>query len=177
MPQTIVPAGAGDAEAIAALHAESWRNAYRSLVPDEFLDHRVVEERRAFWRARLATEDETRLLLKATADSLLIGFVCALRDADPEWGPLLDNLHVKPGFKGRGVGRALLSAARAWSAAVAPGRPMHLWVIEDNLDARRFYDRAGGGVAEQRIVDFTDGMVTPALRYVWPPLEVGRTGP
>jgi ribosomal protein S18 acetylase RimI-like enzyme len=172
MAHTIVPAGREDAPAIAALHTESWRSAYRGLVPDAFLDGPVVEERLEYWLHRLSTDDEgPRHLLKAVQGNLMVGFVCVVRDADPEWGPLLDNLHVKPACKGLGIGRELLGAAREWTALVAPGRPMHLWVIEDNTNARRFYERLGGVVAERQIVDFTAGIATPALRYVWEALK------
>ena len=30
-----------DAAAIAQLHADSWRSAYRGMLSDEYLDHRV----------------------------------------------------------------------------------------------------------------------------------------
>ena len=167
----IIPALPEDAAGIAALHAESWQNAYRGLVPDSFLDGPVIDERLLYWTQRMATDDEgPRQVLKAVNGGEMVGFVCTVRDADPVWGPLLDNLHVKPGFKGQGIGRDLLMAARKWAAGVAPGRPMHLWVIEDNTNARRFYDRVGGVVAERQIVDFTAGIATPALRYVWDPL-------
>jgi hypothetical protein len=43
-------------------------------------------------------------------------------------------------------------------------------LLEDNTNARRFYERVGGVVAERQIVDFTAGIATPALRYVWDPL-------
>ena len=171
MDYAIVPANPEDAPAIAALHSESWRSAYRGLVPDAFLDGPVIDERLRYWTSRMGHDDEgPRVVLKATTGSMLVGFVCAVRDADPAWGPLLDNLHVKPGFKGSGIGRALLGEARLWTARVAPGQPMHLWVIEDNSSARAFYDRVGGVVAERQILDFTAGITTPALRYVWDPL-------
>jgi GNAT superfamily N-acetyltransferase len=173
MNYSIVPADPTDAIAIATLHAESWRSAYRGLVPDAFLDGPVVEERLQYWTDRLAADEEgPRYLLKAVDGPVIVGFMCAVRDADPAWGPLLDNLHVKPGFKGLGIGRELLAAARKWTAQVAPRRPMHLWVIEDNMNARRFYERVGGVVAERQIVDFTAGIATPALRYLWQPLGV-----
>lgn len=171
MDYAIVPANPEDAPAIAALHTESWRTAYRGLVPDAFLDGPVIDERLQHWSSRMAHDDEgPRLVLKVVQGSTMVGFVCAVRDADPAWGPLLDNLHVKPGFKGAGIGRALLGEARRWTARVAPGQPMHLWVIEDNISARAFYDRVGGVVAERQILDFTAGITTPALRYVWEPL-------
>ncbi|MCC7008948.1 MAG: GNAT family N-acetyltransferase [Acidobacteria bacterium] len=163
----LVAATPGDAEAIAALHTESWRSAYRGLVPDAYLAGPIVEDRRQVWTARLAVPDAAQLVLKAVEDDQLVGFTCVLRDADPAWGPLLDNLHVRPGRRGRGIGAALLHAARQWSATVSPGQPMHLWVIEGNVRARRFYDREHGRVVERRDIELTAGIVTPALRYVW----------
>jgi GNAT superfamily N-acetyltransferase len=92
-----------------------------------------------------------------------------LLDAEPEWGPLLDNLHVAPALKGRGIGRELLHRARAWVARAAPGRTMHLWVIDQNQPARRFYERVGGSPAERRTNEMTPGVHVSAVRYVWPP--------
>jgi len=115
----------------------------------------------------MSRDDEARLVLKAVEDGATVGFTCVLRDADPEWGPLVDNLHVRPDRKGRGIGALLLRRAREWSARVARGRPMHLWVIEGNAEACRFYDRQHGRVTERKDIVLTDGIVTPALRYVW----------
>jgi GNAT superfamily N-acetyltransferase len=165
---TLVPAGPEDAHAIADLHVSSWRTAYKSLVPDEFLAGPVVADRRTLWDTRLSVPDETRLVLKAVdQNDALVGFTCVLRDAEPAWGPLLDNLHVTPELKGRGIGALLFRASRAWACAVAPGQPMHLWVIEGNEQARLFYDREHGEVVERQIVELTAGIYVPALRYVW----------
>ena len=53
--QTVVlrHAGAEDADAIAHLHAESWRRTYRGMMSDDFLDHRALDNRRLTWRERL----------------------------------------------------------------------------------------------------------------------------
>lgn len=170
MDYPIIEAGAEDADAIAALHAESWQDAYRGLVPDDYLDGPLLDERLAFWRARLARPSSDRLTLKAMSGGEMAGFACVLRDEDPEWGPLLDNLHVKPALKGRGIGARLLRASREWAAQVAPGRTLHLWVIENNLPARRFYDRQGGLVNGRSVHEMTAGVVIAAVRYVWPAL-------
>ena len=159
-----------DAEAIAALHAESWRSAYRGLIPDEDLGADLDRERQEFWRARFASAHPDRraafVAVAATPDDLLAGFACVLADADPDHGPLLDNLHVKPGWRGRGIGARLLHEARRWSAAIAPGEPMHLWVLEGNLAARHFY-RSQGGVEEDRRVEHRAGMTIVSLRCKW----------
>jgi GNAT superfamily N-acetyltransferase len=175
MQYAIVVAQPTDASAIAALHVESWRSAYRGLYPDEFLDGPLLEERVRFWNARMhAPAPERRHVLTAAAEGALVGFACVLLDAEPDWGPLLDNLHVKPAFKGHGIGTRLLSASREWAANAAPGQPMHLWVMEGNTAARRFYDRQGGTVAERTTVDVVPGTAQPVIRYSWPPLSNNR---
>jgi GNAT superfamily N-acetyltransferase len=157
-----------DAAAIAALHAESWRSAYRGLVPEDDLGDGLDDERLTFWRARFASPDpDRRIVFVAVADGVLVGFACVLADADPLYGPLLDNLHVKPGWRGRGLGAELLRRAREWSRAIAPGQPMHLWVLAGNGPARQFY-RSQGGVEEVRRVEHRAGMEIVSLRCIWP---------
>ena len=156
-----------DAEAIAALHAESWRSAYRGLVPDDDLGEGLDAERLQFWRSRFAAPDpDWRVVFLAMSDDLLVGFACVLADADPEHGPLLDNLHVKPGWRGQGIGALLLDKARRWSRSIAPGQPMHLWVLEGNAPARRFY-RNQGGVEDERRSEERGGMTIAVLRCTW----------
>ena len=167
---SIVPAAVADADAIAALHIESWRSAYRGLLPDDFLDGQVVQDRVELWRRRMpAPEPHRRLVLKAMSPHALVGFACVLLDAEPAWGALLDNLHVKPALKGQGIGRRLFQEAREWVNTTAPGQRFHLTVIEGNLDARRFYDRLGGAVVERKVIEVIPGTALAVLRYSWAP--------
>ncbi len=54
----------------------------------------------------------------------------------------IDDLYVRPGSRGRGVGAALLAAVQ--SACVERGvQALHVEVGADNLTARRLYERAG----------------------------------
>jgi GNAT superfamily N-acetyltransferase len=157
-----------DVAAIAALHTESWRSAYRGLVPDEFLDGPLDEERLRAWQERFASpHPERRLVLAAESDAGLLGFSCVLADADLAHGPLVDNLHVKPALRGHGIGARLLRDSRAWARTIAPDAPMHLWVMENNTAARRFY-RAQGGVEGDRRVNQMAGIDVVALRVTWP---------
>ena len=163
-------AAPADADEIAALHAESWRSAYEGLVPDDFLGAALDRQRRQAWRDRFAAPDTDRRMVRlAVAGGQLVGFTCVLADAEPALGPLLDNLHVKPGWRGLGIGARLLADSRAWAQRIAPGEPMHLWVIEGNTAARAFY-RARGGVEGERRINVMAGIEVPAVRYTWPPL-------
>ena len=167
MEYAIVVAASRDASAIAALHAESWRSAYRGLYPDEFLDGPILDERLRFWKERMsAANPERQRVIGAMADGQLVGFACVLLDAEPAWSPLLDNLHVKPGWRGRGLGAGLLQKSREWSRVIAPGQPMHLWVLAGNAVARRFY-RNQGGVEEGQRIEHREGMEIVSLRSMW----------
>ena len=168
----LVQATMEDAEAIAALHAESWRSAYRGLLPDDFLDGPVIEDRRTLWTERMkAPHAERRFVCKASddADGSLLGFACVLLDGEPEWGALLDNLHVRPDVKARAIGYALFTACRDWVRIAAPGTNMHLTVLEGNERARRFYERQGGTLIAKQEIEVLPGVQRTVLRYRWKP--------
>jgi GNAT superfamily N-acetyltransferase len=172
MEYVVVPARVEDAERIAHLHAASWRSAYRGLYPDAFLDGPVFDDGARAWHARMrAPGAHRRHVLKAVGGDAMVGFACVLLDAEPAWGALLDNLHVVPDLKGRGIGRRLFETAHRWVAAAAPGTRMHLTVIERNHNARAFYDRMGGAIVERTVVEVVPGTRLDVLRYAWEPLK------
>src|SRR5262249_29205966 len=145
MPVTSRPAAAADAAGIAALHTASWRSTYRGILSEAFLDGDIVANRLSLWEGRLAANgDMANMVVKvAEQDGKPIGFVCAILDEDPTWGAMIDNLHVLPACKGMGVGRALMHEAAAWVQHERPASRLHLWVYEQNHEARRFYERLG----------------------------------
>jgi ribosomal protein S18 acetylase RimI-like enzyme len=162
-------ATAGDAAAIAHLHAESWRSAYRGIFSDDFLDHRVHEERKDSWQARFSgKETQPFFVLLAENGDRLGGFACMFPHKDPVWGSYLDNLHVAPGLTGQGIGRSLLS--EVVRRLVLKGSPsgFYLWVVEQNHRAREFYEKAGGTVVGSELHTMPDGQSVVALRCHWP---------
>ena len=156
-----------DAGAIGALHAASWRANYRGAYRDEYLDGDVVEERRRVWEARLSTPAPNQLVLLAETDDELIGFACAFGADDPKWGTLLDNLHVRPGQQGNGIGAALLAEVAAWCRSSHPDCGLYLWVLEQNRGAQRFYHRLGATDEGGQLSNPPGGGQIPSRRYVW----------
>ena len=157
-----------DCEALAQLHAVSWRRAYRGILAQEFLDTFAEDDRRLVWRARLSDPNsDAQLVRVAVNEDGLVGFVCVFLDRDERWGALLDNVHVHPDLKGRGVGRQLMAQAASWVIDRRPSSSLHLWVFEENHSARGFYERFGGMSVERSFHRAADGNHVPGICYVW----------
>lgn len=156
-----------DAAAVARLHAESWRAHYRGAYRDEYLDGDVVEERIRVWEERLAAPAPNQLVVLAEEDGELIGFACAYGADDESWGTLLDNIHVRPGHQGRGVGAALLAEVAAWCRESHPDCGLYLWVLAQNRRAQRFYARLGASDEGGELSEPPGGGQIHGRRYAW----------
>lgn len=142
-------ASSKDIAAIAALHAESWRRHYRGAFSDAFLDGEVEASHRKIWSERLTATSVNHFTLAADCNGEGVGFVHMLLDEDPEWGALLDNLHVTYQPKRSEVGRRLLTAAARELTRCRPtDTRVYLWVLDQNTAAQAFYRACGGGDVE-----------------------------
>jgi GNAT superfamily N-acetyltransferase len=160
-----------DADAVAGLHAESWRRHYRGAFSDAFLDGDVRADRLAVWSARLRAPDPGSHTVLAEDDQGLVGFAHTVFEADPSWGALLDNLHVVPGRKRGGIGARLLALSAR--AVLDRSTGLYLWVLEQNADARAFYEARGARCVERAPASPPGGVASrlsgspAALRYAW----------
>lgn len=137
-----------DAAAISAVHVATWQAAYRGLLPDAYLDTLDPDRWRAGWEGVLAASDRPRAgtLVAGHRPEVVVGFVDVQptrdRDADPASVGEITSIYVRPDAWGAGIGRQLLSAAeetlRAHGFEYAS-----LWVLQGNVRARHFYERAG----------------------------------
>jgi ribosomal protein S18 acetylase RimI-like enzyme len=166
------PANASDAEAVASLHAHSWRENYRGAFSDVFLDGDLLGERLRVWRERLDRPAANQFVQLAVDGAKLVGFVCAYGAHDPQWGSFVDNLHVATASKRSGIGSSLMRQAGVWLARRHPGLGVHLLVLEVNSSARRFYERLGGQNAGVSTMETHGGAVVRSCRYTWPSAEL-----
>lgn len=166
--RTVLPAARRPAIArqIAALHAASWKAAYRGLFADAYLDGDVEGERLRYWQRRIeALAAGTGEIFLATIGAVPAGFLCIENDTEPEWGAFVDNLHVLPRWQGANLGGRLLDRGAAWARGHGQ-RQLYLWVFEKNYPARRFYARDGWQLAEKQVHDIPGGGRRSTLRLI-----------
>lgn len=164
-PMKIRRASEDDAAELARVHVDSWRAAYRGLVPDAILERFEYRWREERFRESLSTGAEETYLV--CVDQQVVGFLTlgAARDPDLDasrmgevWG-----IYVSPGFWRQGIGRTL--ALYADQMLVSSGyEGAVLWVLEDNVQARRFYE-AMGFALEGETREVTWGALLRAVRY------------
>jgi ribosomal protein S18 acetylase RimI-like enzyme len=170
---SIRPATEQDAAVIAAIHAASWRDAYAHILAPEFLNGAIEADRLAVWSQRLRDPSTTQLINVACDPTGLVqAFICSYCDVDPIWGSLVDNLHVRPQARGRGIGERLFRDAAGQISARAAGPGLHLWVFEANVAALRFYERLGGRVVGRDSSEIPAAGGKTVLRVHWQTLAV-----
>ena len=163
------PAEVRDVEAIAALHADSWRRNYRGAYLDSYLDGDVLSDRRAVWRGRIMRPEANFRTIVAQRDEAFAGFAHTKLDDDPTWGALLENLHVVHELKGQGIGTRLMAASARAVLDATPGAGLYLWVLDVNAAAQVFYAARGGVEAGREMRGpFPGGGTALGRRIVWP---------
>ena len=154
-----------DAEAIARIHADSWREAYSGIVPEELLRTRYsFGPRLKMWRKFLSEDAGGHFVCEA--DGKPVGFfsLCAPRDRDMPGDALeLGAIYFSPGCRGKGYGsEAMRFIVR--EAQRRGCRKLCLWVLRQNAAVIRFYEKSGfryGGLT--RVLEL--GGPVPECRY------------
>lgn len=126
-----------DRSAIASFHADSWRDAYRGMLPDDYLAGPVDPDLQEKWAKRDITDRDVLLIAEIAGE--FAGFIAVW--CQP--APFIDNLHVKPAFRSRGLGRQLMQ--RAVQDLLNSGHTtLSLDVFTTNHRAIAFYEGLGG---------------------------------
>lgn len=160
---------AADAEGVARVHVASWQNAYRGLLPDDYLDGLRWENRYEFWSGVLArpspTSSRTWVLTSHTG---IVGFasVGPARDTDRQspgsWE--LYGIYLLPHQWGLGRGYRLLE--KALGGIPASVTDVSLWVLVGNERARLFYERQGFTADGKELEDTIGGQKVVEVRYL-----------
>ena len=143
-----------EAEALAELQRDASVAAFAHIFPSELYAF-PLDAVRARWTEAL--ENPQLTVLVAEVD----GAPAGIAGCRTEW---LDGLYVRPEHWGRGLGRKLHDEVLSRLRKDGSTR-CHLWVLEANDRARRFYERLG----------WRENGDTRVVPYPPNPIDVGYT--
>jgi GNAT superfamily N-acetyltransferase len=162
----IRPADLQDVEAITLVHVESWRAAYRGLLPQHLLDGLSVPRRADGWREILRSGEGHTLVAVESETGRVGGFLNVGSSRDEDAGLSVGEL------------RALYLLQEWWNAGT--GGQLHeaglgllqrefaeatLWVLDGNERARAFYARRGWRDDGTSKTDDRGDVVLTEVRY------------
>jgi ribosomal protein S18 acetylase RimI-like enzyme len=164
---TIREATRDDIPGIARVHVNTWRTAYRGIVPDSFFDSLTYESRAADWQNEFPPPELGGFVYVAEVDGEIAGFVLAgpPDPPRPDYDGEIGALHVTPEHQGKGLGRALVRAV-ARRLGERGAATMLLYVFSDNEPARRFYEALGGELLNERTLEIAGKMIHE-VAYGW----------
>jgi ribosomal protein S18 acetylase RimI-like enzyme len=158
-----------DAAAIAKVHVATWRTAYRGLLSDDYLASLNESGYAERWRRTLIAAQD-RVYVAENRDGV-VGFASGGKERAGEGGYSgeLYAIYVLREAQGHGHGRQLVQAVVAGLREL--GLPnMIVWVLRDNVPARRFYERLGGTYVREQPITIGSSLLQE-VSYGWPSLD------
>ena len=143
-------ADVANAQAIAAAHVASWREAYAGIMPEHVVASLSVEECAALWRSILGDPDAeaaSATFIAEESPGVALGFASCMRQRDAGlaasgFSGEFAALYVPRRAQRRGVGRALMAeCVRRARAAGAAALGLH--TSQSMRVAGRMYERMG----------------------------------
>ena len=126
-----------DAWQIAEILVEDWKDAYRGIIEDAYLDSMSVEARyqRELKRYQVYTVAE--------ANQEILGFAWNDMTEQDAYDCEIIALYVRWENRKSGIGRALFQNSMERFRAAGKKR-MIVWCLRENAEARKFYEKMGG---------------------------------
>ncbi len=161
-----------DASAIARVRVESWRAAYRGIVPDDFLAGMDAAEWADGYRRFLDNPPERIVSFVVEENGAIVGMASAgpNRDNDTPYSAELFLIYLLPSHWRHGIGLTLVDAT-ARSLIYLGLSSMIVWVLAENWPARYFYEALGGQYFRERATDI-EGSPLQEVSYGWPDLSI-----
>jgi len=164
-----------DVAGIATVHVASWKETYRGMVPDEFLDNLSIQRRTEGWTNSLS--DPSNLYHRAFVAEMrgqIVGFsnYGFPQEKDAEFDGELYAIYLLKSAQGQGIGRMLFAETLRGLLELGSSS-MLVWVLKDN-PARGFYEHLGGVYLREKSIEIGGARLTE-VAYGWRKLENFQT--
>ncbi|MEG3894925.1 MULTISPECIES: GNAT family N-acetyltransferase [unclassified Microcoleus] len=157
-----------DARAIARVNVDTWRTAYRKIVPADYLAQLSYEKRESNWREILVNAEKSEDFVCVAENELgqIVGFAAGGYERTNKYihkGELF-ALYILQEYQHQGIGRKLVVTVAAKLAQLNLNS-MLVWVLRDN-SACRFYEILGGKKVDEQQTNRA-GVLLKEIAYGW----------
>ncbi len=129
-----------DQEQMARIKIDGWREAYRGIVADDYLDQFDYDVQTAKYLASFNQYAEKVFVMCDRNNNEILGYAC-FDDAETDRNDCeLVSLYVKPEYKGCGIGTALLKHTINHLKNCGK-KKLLLWCFQKNTKALAFYQK------------------------------------
>lgn len=149
-----------DIFAVSHIYEESWKWAYRGIVPQSYLDSIPAGS----WAPSLSDFGRKTLVMLEGETYIGTSSYCEARLSDFAGFGEIVSIYLLPEYAGRGYGRKLLSAAVDELAELGY-QDIYLWVLEENHRARDFYQKFGFVLSDEYLDTEIGGKKLRELQY------------
>lgn len=127
-------ANENDSLGIGKVYCRSWKEAYKGIIPQAFLDSLTSKEQKISVKNNIVYEDNSEIVG-------IVNFGMG-RDAEIENIGEIRSIYVLPEYWSCGIGKKLFKAAsdRLKNEGYTS---FYLWVLDENKRAKAFYERMG----------------------------------
>ena len=151
MEITIRKANNSDLKGIIRVDVETWKTAYKGVVPDNFIKGFIIRSEDERWQKQLVhmIEDNT-FFVAETNKREIVGFAIGglERSNHPNYEGELMGIYILKEYQRQGIGKALTQKI-VEELIKMKVRSMLVWVLENN-PYRVFYETLGGKVVDKK---------------------------
>lgn len=150
-----------DFEEIANIYATSWKVAYQGIVPQNYLNKLTGSN----WAPILMKSKNDVFVIIENKKYVGVSSVCEARDEKKRgWGEII-SIYLLPDYFGKGYSKQLIDISVTELKARGFNN-IYLWVLEDNVRARRFYEKNGFIEDKETATVTIEGKELKEIRYI-----------
>ena len=131
----IKKADINDADIVGYVHSTAWKQAYKDIFPMDYLEADTPEVRACEFRE--ACRDERILYFLLYEDKTAIGIVKVESERNERCEIL--SIYILEKYRNKGYGKQFI----AYLKDTFEYKKIYLWVLEENMKARFFYESEG----------------------------------
>lgn len=150
-----------DIKQIADIKISCWKEAYKDIIDSNYLNSMTLESQ----INNYANNYNLNNIVVAESDGRIIGFCrfCSVDDLNCDCE--IREIYVEPTLKRTGIGGTLFDYTKSLLKSKGH-KKLAVGVFTDNNDARRFYEKMGGKISDNKIM-VIDNVPYDITTYLW----------